>query len=147
MTAYAAIADSDIDPESPGTTTLFTRLRDNPLAQAEGTSPAPSIQTAALVAGERMTTGNVNGEIAGSSVGAVGTCALLGHATLGTDITAGSTYAGSALRYWGYFGSADGTVVAGTGALGATPAGTWRAMGTVDVHPSYYAGTLFLRIS
>ena len=48
MTAYAAIADSDIDPESPGTTTLFTRLRDNPIAQAEGTSPAPPIANAAL---------------------------------------------------------------------------------------------------
>lgn len=37
MTTYTAIADSDIDPESPGNTTLFTRLRDNPISLAEGT--------------------------------------------------------------------------------------------------------------
>lgn len=43
MTTYTAIPDSDIDPESPGTTTLFTRLRDNPLAVAEGDATAPSI--------------------------------------------------------------------------------------------------------
>lgn len=48
MTGYTAIPDSDIDPESPGTTTLFTRLRDNPIAISEGTSPAPAIQEAAL---------------------------------------------------------------------------------------------------
>lgn len=43
MTTYTAIPDSDIDPESPGTTTLFTRLRDNPIAIAEGDATAPSI--------------------------------------------------------------------------------------------------------
>jgi len=48
MTAYNAIADSDLDPESPGTTTTFTRLRDNPIAISEGSSGAPKTQTAAL---------------------------------------------------------------------------------------------------
>jgi len=48
MTAYNTIADSDIDPESPITTTLMTRLRDNTLAIQEGTSPAPAIAMAAL---------------------------------------------------------------------------------------------------
>lgn len=47
MTTFAAIADSDVDPESPGTTTLFTRLRDNPLAIQEGDATAPKLQTAA----------------------------------------------------------------------------------------------------
>jgi len=41
MTAYSAIADSEIDPESPGTTTLFGKLRNNPLAQFEKSSGAP----------------------------------------------------------------------------------------------------------
>lgn len=41
MTTYTAIADADIDPESPGTTTLFTRLRDNPIAITEKASGAP----------------------------------------------------------------------------------------------------------
>lgn len=48
MTTYTAIPDSDIDPESPGTTTLFTRLRDNPLAIAEGDATAPDIAYSAL---------------------------------------------------------------------------------------------------
>jgi len=48
MTAYNTIADSDIDPESPITTTLMTRLRDNAIAIAEGTSPAPPVAMTAL---------------------------------------------------------------------------------------------------
>ena len=39
MTVHTAIADSEIDPESPGTTTLFTKLRDNPIATYEGNNP------------------------------------------------------------------------------------------------------------
>lgn len=50
MTIYTAIPDSDIDPESPGTTTLFTRLRDNPLAIAEGDPTAPDVAYSALSA-------------------------------------------------------------------------------------------------
>ena len=51
MTTYTAIADSEIDPESPGTTTLFTKLRDNPIAITEGASGAPQIQNGAIAAG------------------------------------------------------------------------------------------------
>jgi hypothetical protein len=43
MTTYTTISDSDVDPESPGTTTLFTRLRDNPLAIQENNASAPDI--------------------------------------------------------------------------------------------------------
>lgn len=43
MTIHSDIPDSDVDPESPGTATLFTRLRDNPLAIAEGDPTAPPI--------------------------------------------------------------------------------------------------------
>lgn len=46
MTAYSAIADSDIDPESPITTGLMTKLRDNPIAIAEGSSGAPTVDNA-----------------------------------------------------------------------------------------------------
>lgn len=49
MTSYAAIADSDVDPESPGNTTLFTRLRDNPLAIQENDATAPDVVGASLV--------------------------------------------------------------------------------------------------
>ena len=43
MTVYAEIADSDIDPESPITTTLMTRMRNNPLAIQEEDATAPLI--------------------------------------------------------------------------------------------------------
>ena len=42
--AYVTIADADIDPESPITGTLMTRLRDNPIAQGEGSSSVPAVQ-------------------------------------------------------------------------------------------------------
>lgn len=41
MTTYVAIADSDVDPESPITTTLMTRMRDNAIAIGEADSTAP----------------------------------------------------------------------------------------------------------
>jgi hypothetical protein len=41
MTTYAAIADSEIDAESPITDLLLSRLRDNPIAMAEGKAGAP----------------------------------------------------------------------------------------------------------
>lgn len=41
MTTYVAIADADVDPESPITTTLLTRMRDNAIAIGEADSTAP----------------------------------------------------------------------------------------------------------
>ena len=57
MTTYTAIADSDVDPESPGTTTLFTRLRDNPLAIQENNASAPNVAYA-VAAGNSQTIQN-----------------------------------------------------------------------------------------
>lgn len=48
MTTYTTIPDSDIDPESPVTTGLVTKLRDNPIAITEGASGAPSIAINAI---------------------------------------------------------------------------------------------------
>ena len=48
MTTYTAIANTEIDPESPVTSDLMTKLRDNPLAQGEGTTGAPRIMGRAL---------------------------------------------------------------------------------------------------
>lgn len=48
MTTYTTIAGSEIDVDSPITESLFTRLRDNPIAISEGSSGAPQIQTAAI---------------------------------------------------------------------------------------------------
>lgn len=44
MTTYVAIANSEIDQDSPGTQPLFTALRDNPLSIAEGGTNAPYAQ-------------------------------------------------------------------------------------------------------
>ena len=44
MTTYVAIANSEIDQDSPGTQPLFTALRDNPLSIAEGGTDAPYAQ-------------------------------------------------------------------------------------------------------
>jgi hypothetical protein len=91
MTVYTAVADSDIDPESAGTTTLFTRLRDNPIAITEGASGAPAIQTAALeqtasseavttatirdlaVTAAKIAAGAVTGSKIGTAIGSTGT--------------------------------------------------------------------------
>ncbi len=45
---YTAIPDGDVDAESPGTTTLITLLRDNPIAITQGDAGAPNIIAAAL---------------------------------------------------------------------------------------------------
>lgn len=49
--AYSAITAGEIDQDSPITTGLMTRLRDNPIAIAAGDSGAPRIQTNALDTG------------------------------------------------------------------------------------------------
>jgi hypothetical protein len=41
MTTYVPVPDGDIDQDSPGTQPLFTALRDNPIAIAEGATIAP----------------------------------------------------------------------------------------------------------
>ncbi len=56
MAAWTNIPDSDLDPESPITTSLMIALRDNPIAIAEGASGHPEIVQAAL----KTTTGEVS---------------------------------------------------------------------------------------
>lgn len=46
MTTYSAIASTEIDADSPITDALMGKLRDNPIAIAEGASGAPYMQTA-----------------------------------------------------------------------------------------------------
>jgi hypothetical protein len=88
-----------------------------------------------------ISTAVVNAAIASSSVGAVGTYALLVYSTTGTST--GDTRAGSILRY----------TDVGNSTGGAAPAGTWRCMGYAKTIPTgefggvYAVGTLWLRIS
>lgn len=51
MATYTTITDAEIEPEKPVTTSLMNRLRDNPLAIAEGASGAPRIQQGAIDSG------------------------------------------------------------------------------------------------
>ena len=48
MVAYNDIPDTDVDPESPQTTSLWTRVRDNPIAIAEGADGAPKVSPLAF---------------------------------------------------------------------------------------------------
>ncbi len=43
MAVWTTIPDSDVDPESPITTSLMQALRDNPIALGEGASGSPSV--------------------------------------------------------------------------------------------------------
>jgi hypothetical protein len=120
--------------------TTIQALRDNPIAIANGDSGAPQIQTAALVSNERMTTNNVNGQIAGSSAGEVGSYAFLRFRFGTSNPAENTTHAGSGLRY------ADSISLA----MGGTPAGTWRLMGITIAQGTVNdptSASLFLRIS
>jgi hypothetical protein len=106
-----------------------------------------TVNTAQIASGERMTTTNVNTAIASSSVGAVGTYALLGASNT-TGVGPGSTIAGSSLSYAGFTENTGDTNLNLTMRTG-TPAGTWRCMGYYDTFGGLSVGhfTLFLRIS
>jgi len=51
MTGYNNILDTEIDADSPITTALLSRLRDNPIAVTEGAIGAPRVLAAALTPG------------------------------------------------------------------------------------------------
>ena len=82
------------------------------------------------------------------TAGAVGTYAFLRTASGSTaGVTAGSTYSGSALRYYASVDSGFNTnlYIYNTG---STPSGTWRAMGTgSDSRYNHTVSTVFVRIS
>jgi hypothetical protein len=91
---------------------------------------------------------------AAAAVGGVGTYAWLIDGSGNVNFTAGNNYAGSGLRYTGFSQAASG---GGLGqpmhlpaAFGATPAGTWKAVGTAARNNSSnvdYQGTVFLRVA
>jgi hypothetical protein len=99
------------------------------------------------------TTAQVLAATAGASVGAVGTYAFLGHSAVNVVNGAGSTRAGSGLRYAGIRGAsaftANYSAERSHSGNGGTPAGTWRCMGraNVDTADGNAGATLWLRIS
>jgi hypothetical protein len=101
-----------------------------------------SVTTTKLASGEQMNTTNVLSATAGASVGAVGTYAFL-VPTLVTIYNAGSTLAGSNLRY-ANAASTDFQYTSGT------PSGTWRLMGYITLYgsdPQRVSPSVWLRIS
>jgi hypothetical protein len=84
---------------------------------------------------------------ANATLGAVGTYAWLGRNSNTAAITAGTTYAGSTLVYAGVVAQNSYIYNTALDSNGATPSGTWRAMGTAQSGSDASKGTLFLRIS
>lgn len=106
--------------------------------------------TQSTAAGAVTTTAVLNAT-ASASLGAVGSYAFLLQATGTVGLAAGSTLAGSSLRYVGSPGLSN---TQGGGSSSGTPSGTWRAMGyptatQFNVYGGFavYGATLWLRIS
>ena len=157
MATWTNIANTSLEPGSPARSVDAFALRDNPIAIAQGAAGAPRIQTNAiqnsavtadkLATGERMTTANVLARTASASTGAVGTYAFLGRSGTNIAISAGSTVAGSNLRYLGVNVAASAASLSTGSTVGGTPSGTWRAMGHCQNSDVSRATTVWLRIS
>lgn len=120
----------------------------NPFAKVTGTPNGTKFLRDDL-SWQTITVPDVMATIAAASAGGVGTYGWFYHTSGNQIITAGSTYAASNLRYSGLADYNYGLYVRYP-SPGATPSGTWRAMGTAsDVVDSGfgYQATLFLRIS
>ena len=81
-----------------------------------------------------------------TSLGALGTYALLGKTSTGT-ITKGTSYAGSGLVYAGTVSTSIYNDDTAADIQGTSPSGTWRAMGEADRSSSRYSMTLFVKIA
>lgn len=126
MPDYVPIVDDSIQPDAPLTADLMFRMRDNPLAIAEGATGAPRIQREAM--GTWI-----------SSSGGVGTLAFARHNDNTETYAFGSTISGSLLR-----------ASNAAGESGSTLSGTWRCLGFANAWftGSESAGTtLWVRVS
>jgi hypothetical protein len=119
-------------------------------SQAEAEAGADNTKVMTPLRAAQAITARVGAATAGLALGAVGTYAFLAHAALTTGpINAGSTVAGSSLRYAGFTAAA----IAGSGLFSNNPAsttapsGTWMQVGETTGATSLYRATLFLRIS
>lgn len=142
MPIYDQILSTETDPDQPLKSSLAKRWSDNFLAALEGDPSAVTagvtVKDASLDAGAATAAGIawVGLRTAGLATGAVGSYALLSFNAL-TAASAGSTHAGSALRY---------SHTAGVTSGGA-PSGTWRLMGFTQIGSQANSTSLFLRIS
>ena len=136
MTDYNEIPDAIVGVDDPLTANTVQILRNNPIAISEGASGAPRIQFAAMDAWY-------------STEGAVGSLALLAQLNAtGTQIVAGTTYAGSGLTYAGLHFTDTTLGNVGGSAPGAALSGTWKALGSVTYSATDTRRvTLFIRVA
>lgn len=158
MAEYDPILDSEIDPESPITSTLMSRMRDNPEAIAEGASGATRVQA------EGIAENAVLSRIAtDTTAGAIGTYAFAWLNSTSMPPSFGATVSGGSLRPAGFttfdsvsvfdtvtYFSSSSTIYASSGLNAPVFSGTWMCMGeaTQQVDDSgNYPHTLWLRIA
>jgi hypothetical protein len=162
MTTYTAIPDSDIDPESPGTTTVFVRLRNNPLAIQENDPSAPDVVyaisagTSAACSGNSATATNATTAAACSGNSATATTAgtISGQGALATlnsvvssvfntsdvfstvETVTNKEVSGSAVAVLsgaGLYYVAGGSSMTHSMTVQAAYQGSWTAIATLDV--------------
>ena len=158
MVDYIPIAETEDDPEAPITSSWGKRVRNNPIAIAEGASGAPrieepayddeSVSTRALATNERITAANIGGAIADISAGGVGDRGIFrfvqtsGQAARAPGFTtAGSNLSWTSFRTTGAVGSSPQNV--NQAHWSGNPSGTWSLRGFIpqdmsDSH-TYYA--------
>lgn len=107
-----------------------------------------TVSTGDLASNEQMNANNVLVATAGANAGSIGAYALL-ELTSSGSITVGGAYAGSSLRWSGFYPDSTSQDLKSGGLDGVVNFGTWRAMGGTNSSPgsSYRPATLFLRIA
>ena len=112
-----------------------------------GTSITFNDGTVQSTAAAAVTTTAVLSATAGATAGAVGTYAWLTSTSTSFQLTTNTNYAGSSLRFYGFYTPGSVEVVISSNGDGATPSGTWKCMGYVQASGAGRSTTLFLRIS
>jgi len=120
-----------------GTPSASNFLRGDNTWAAAGAGTVTSITAGTGLSGGTITTSGTIALV--TTLGAVGTYATLTGA-INVGFTAGTTYAGSGLKYSGQTGSLGGT-------SGAVPSGTWQAMGTIAASGCSNSVTTFIRVA
>ena len=128
MSTYTAIADAEIDQDSPVTQILLTKYRENMLAIQQGDATAPKIQVVALDSAQL--TAAIIAAIVGIAPGSAGYSSTMIEKGLNKAArSAGDTLAGSNLTPISFRSGASsnlGDNIELLDAGGSTAAGTWK---------------------